>query len=204
MSDPLTDRLNKILPRLVANDFLGGGGIGNEIAFYVFDYPPEDEIRVRDHIRSLLESISKKRPGLRVVHINLFDFVLDHLKSRKYLDKALEMQRAKGDEAVKKALAGPLHPEKLAPLFAEVARPDLHDLVIVSGVGSVYPLMRTSSLLSNLQRVMGGTPLVLFYPGRYDQMTLKLFGKLGLSATFEGAGKLRKSENYYRAFRLVP
>ena len=204
MSDPLTERLNKILPRVVADDFLGGSGIGNEIAFYVFDYPPEDELRVRDHIRSLLESISKKRPGLRVKHVNLFDFVLDHLKARNYLDKALEMQKAKGDEAIKKALAGPLHPEKLAPLFAEVARPEQHDLVLVSGVGSVYPLMRTSSLLSNLQRVMGGTPLVLFYPGRYDQMTLKLFGKLGLSASFEGAGKARKSENYYRAFRLVP
>ena len=76
--------------------------------------------------------------------------------------------------------------------------------MLVSGVGSVYPLMRTSSLLSNLQRVMGSTPLVLFYPGKYDQMTLKLFGKLSLSATFEGAGKTRKSEHYYRAFRLVP
>ncbi len=204
MSELLTDRLNKILPRLVADDFLGGSGIGNEIAFYVFDYPPEHELRVREHIRSLLDSISKKWPNLRVKHVNLFDFVLDHLKARKYLDKALEMQKAKGDEAVKKALAGPLHPEKLAPLFAEVARPDEHDLVLVSGVGSVYPLMRTSSLLSNLQRVMGGTPLVLFYPGRYDQMTLKLFGKLGLSASFEGAGKTRKSEHYYRAFRLVP
>jgi hypothetical protein len=204
MSDTLTDRLNKILPKLVADDFLGGNGIGNEIAFYVFDYPPEDELRVREHIRSLLESISKKRPGLRVKHVNLFDFVLDHLKSRKYLDKALEMQREKGDEALKKALAGPLHPEKLAPLFGEFARPHEHDLVLVSGVGSVYPLMRTSSLLSNLQRVMGSTPLVLFYPGRYDQMTLKLFGKLGLSASFEGAGKTRKSEHYYRAFRLVP
>jgi hypothetical protein len=204
MSDVLTDRLNKILSRLVADDFLGGSGIGNEIAFYVFDYPPEHELRVREHIRSLLDSISKKKPGLRVKHVNLFDFVLDHLEARNFLDKAIQMQRAKGDEALKKALAGPLHAEKLAPLFAEVARPSDHDLVLVSGVGSVYPLMRTSSLLSNLQRVMGGTPLVLFYPGRYDQMTLKLFGKLGLSASFEGAGKARKSENYYRAFRLVP
>jgi hypothetical protein len=204
MSDPLTDRLNKILPRIISDDFLSGSGIGNEIAFYIFDYPPEDELKVREHVRHLLESISKKKPDLKVKHVNLFDFVLDHLKARNYLDKALQMQRTKGDEALKKALAGPLHPEKLAPLFAEVARPSEHDLVLVSGVGSVYPLLRTSSLLSNLQRVMGGTPLVLFYPGRYDQMTLKLFGKLGLSASFEGAGKMRKSEHYYRAFRLVP
>ena len=36
MSDPLTDRLNKILPRLVSDDFLSGSGIGNEIALYRF------------------------------------------------------------------------------------------------------------------------------------------------------------------------
>ena len=204
MSDPLNDRLNKILPRLVSDDLLSGSGIGNEVAFYIFDYPPEDELSVRKHIESLLDSIPKKRPGLRFKHVNLFDFVLDHLKTRNFLDKALTMQRDKGDEALKKALAGPLHPEKLAPLFAQVARPAEHDLVLVSGVGSVYPLLRTSSLLSNLQPIMGGTPLVLFYPGRYDQMTLKLFGKLSLSATYEGSGKTRKSEHYYRAFRLVP
>ena len=204
MSDPLTDRLNKILPRLVSDDRLGGSGIGNEIAFYIFDYPPEDELRIRDHIRFLLDHIPKQKPALRVQHVNLFDFVLDYLKRRNFLDEAIKMQREKGDHALKKALAGPLHPEKLAPLFGQVARPADHDLVLVSGVGSVFPLMRTSSLLSNLQRVMGGTPLVLFYPGRYDQMTLKLFGKLSLSATYEGAGKTRKSEHYYRAFRLVP
>lgn len=204
MNESLTDRLNKILPRLVSDDFLSGTGLGNEIAFYIFDYPPKEELRVREHIRFLLDHIPKQRQGLRVRHVNLFDFVLDHLETRSFLNKALVMQREKGDEALKKALAGPLHAEKLALLFASVARPAEHDIVLVSGVGSVYPLLRTSSLLSNLQRIMGSTPLVLFYPGRYDQMTLRLFGKSSLSASFEGTGKTRSSEHYYRAFRLVP
>src|SRR5437879_1554721 len=49
MSDPLNERLNKILPRVISDEFLSGSGIGNEIAFYIFDYPPEDELRVRDY-----------------------------------------------------------------------------------------------------------------------------------------------------------
>lgn len=203
MSDPLTDRLNKILPRVIADDFLSGAGIGNEIAFYIFDYPPEEELRVRDHIRFVLDHIPSKKPGLRVQHINLFDFVLDYLKTRNLLDKALQMQREKGDEALKKALAGPLHPEKLAPVFYKVAQPEEHDLVFVSGVGNVYPMMRTSSLLSNLQPIMNQTPLVMFYPGKYDQVTLRLFGKLSLSASFETTSNSKKPEHYYRAFRLV-
>lgn len=191
MSDPLHERLNQILPRVTSDDFLSGSGIGNEIAFYIFDYPPEDELRVRDFLGTLLDHLPRQKRGLRVKHVNLFDFILDYLRTRKLLDKAIQMQREKGDEALKKALVGPLHESKLAALFAEVAQPDQHDLVIVSGVGSVWPLLRSHTLLNNLHAVMGKTPLVLFYPGRYDGQSLRLFGKL-------------KNTNYYRAFKLVP
>ena len=57
-------------------------------------------------------------------------------------------------------------------------------------LGSVWPLLRTHSLLNNLHPVMGKTSLVVFYPGRYDGQSLRLFGKL-------------KINNYYRAFKLV-
>jgi hypothetical protein len=190
MSDPLNERLNRILPRVTSDDFLSGSGIGNQIAFYIFDYPPEDELRVRDYLRTLLDHIPKQKHGLKVKHIDLFDFVTDYLRSRKLLDKAIQMQRDKGNEALKKALAGPLHESKLSAVFTEVVRPEQHDLVIVSGVGSVWPLLRSHTLLNNLQPVMGKTPLVIFYPGRYDGQSLRLFGKI-------------KSNNYYRAFRLV-
>ena len=101
------------------------------------------------------------------------------------------MQTEKGDEALKKALRGPLKSEKLVQIFAEASQPQDQNLVLLSGVGSVWPLVRSHNLLNNLQTVMGQTPLVMFYPGRYDGQTLRLFGKV-------------KSNSYYRAFRLVP
>ena len=191
MSALLNERLNQILPKVTSDSFLSGSGIGNEIAFYIFDYPPEEELQVRDHIRFLLDQIPKRKPGLRLKHVNLFDFILDYLKSRNLMDKSLQMQRQKGDQALQKALSGPLHENKLAGAFAEVAQPDQHDLVFISGVGSVWPLLRSHSLLNNLHPIMGQTPLVMFYPGRYDGQSLRLFGKL-------------KNNNYYRAFKLVP
>jgi hypothetical protein len=191
MSSTLAERLNQLIPRLTSEEFLKGKGIGNEIAFHIFDYPPEDELQVRDYLPTLLEHLPKAKHGLRVRHVNLFDFVLDYLKSRKLLDKSIQMQREKGDEALRKALAGPLHETKIGAIFAELVQPESFDLVIVSGVGSVWPLLRSHSLLNNLHSVMGKTPLVLFYPGRYDGQSLRLFGKL-------------KSNNYYRAFKLVP
>ena len=97
MTGTFTDRLNAILPRITSDEFLTGSGIGNEIAFYIFDYPPEQELDVRDHIRFLLEQIPKQKPSLRLKHVDLFDLVIDHLKDRNLLDRCFEMQKNKGD-----------------------------------------------------------------------------------------------------------
>lgn len=191
MSDRLTERLNAILPRVTSTEFLSGSGIGNEIAFYIFDYPPEDELRVREHVRFLVEHVPKQRPGLRVSHVNLLTLVVDYLKGRNLLDRSIKMQAEKGDEHLLKALAPILDAQKIAPVFAAAAKPDEHDLVLVTGVGSVWPVLRSHNLLNNLHALMGKTPLVMFYPGRYDGQSLRLFGKV-------------KSNNYYRAFKLVP
>ena len=105
MSDALSDRLNQVLHRITSDEFLAGKGLGNEIAFFIFDYPPEEELRIREHVGLLLAHIPKHKPGLRVKHINLFDLVIDHLKERNLLDRCLQMQKEKGDEALVKALA---------------------------------------------------------------------------------------------------
>jgi hypothetical protein len=191
MTDSLTQRLNEVLPKITSNEFLSSKGLGNEIAFYIFDYPPEDELRIREHIQFIITHIPKIKPGFRVVHVNLFNLIVDYLKQRNLLDKSFQKQKSEGDKALAKALSGPLKEEKLVQIFAEFVRPQDQDLVLISGVGSVWPLVRSHTLLNNLQTVMDQTPLVMFYPGRYDGQTLRLFGKI-------------KSTNYYRAFRLVP
>jgi hypothetical protein len=187
----LDERLNKVLDRLTDDDFLRGRGLGNEIGFYIFDYPPERELEVRARLQLILKDIPKKRPELRVRHINLFDLVVDHLQERGLLDKAIEMQQKRGDAFLLSKLAAPLQSEKLAAVFAEQTEPHAQDLVLVSGVGSVYPMLRSHSLLNNLHRVMGNTALVMFFPGGYDGQSLSLFNKL-------------HNENYYRAFKLIP
>lgn len=191
MRQSLTERLNQILPTITHSDFLNGKGLGNEIAFHIFDYAPEHELQVRSHIDDLIQQLAKTSPDLKVAHINLFDLIIDYLKERKLLDAVLQMQQQKGNIAVQKELAAPLQAKNLLLLFRQAAEPKQHDLVLVSGVGSAYPLLRTHSLLNNLHSVMGKTPLVLFFPGHYDGQSLKLFGTL-------------HDDNYYRAFKLIP
>jgi hypothetical protein len=203
MSDTLNERLNKILPTVTSDDFLSGSGIGNEVAFYIFDYPPEEELRVRDFLRVLLNHIPRQKPGLRVKHVNLFDLLLDYLRSRRLLEKVIQTGRKKGDEFLKnELLKGPLTPDKLAAYFVSVAPPRDSDLVIVSGVGSAYPLVRTHALLSIMQSLMDRTPLVMFYPGKYDQLTFRLFGKLALSTSIETESKGHSKNDFQELVEL--
>lgn len=190
MSDNFTDRLNAILPKITSNDFISCKGLGNEIAFYIFDYPPDQELKVREHIDFMLKWI-EGHTELDVINVNLFEFIVEHLKERKLLDRSMELEQNKGVLRLEKALAAPLKAENLIRLFNEKINPTNYDLVFISGVGNAWPIVRSHSLLNNLQKIMVDTPLVLFYPGCYDGQTVKLFGKL-------------KSKSYYRAFRLVP
>lgn len=186
----LDDRLNKILDRITADDFLSGRKLSGEIPFYAFDYDPKAEPAVRSHIAFVLSQLEKRRPELRVAHINLWALLVRYLKERGIYDKAVAMQRTKGDEATLRALTAPLDSGKVAKALVEAAPPSEHDLIILTGVGAAFPLLRTHNLLNNLHSMMGSTPLVLFYPGRYDGQSLQLFGIL-------------KDNPYYRAFRLV-
>jgi hypothetical protein len=186
----LDERLNKILEKVTSDDFLGGQGLGNEVPFYAFDYPPQDEVKVREHVRFLEVAISKRRPELKVAFINLFELMLDMLKERNKWDQSIEMQAKKGDDFMLKALKAPLDAGKVAKQLVDRYPPNEFGLLVINGVGSAYPLIRTHNLLNNLQPFMGQTPLVVFYPGLYDGQSLKLFGQLG-------------EKPYYRAFRLV-
>jgi hypothetical protein len=183
-------RLDKILDRLISDELLSNAGLGNEIGFYIFDYPPEYELEVRDHIQFILKQLPKKKPDLKFVHIDLFDLIITYLKKRKLLDRALDIQKNNGNRKLLQALKGPLNAEKVARVFIEAARPDQHDLVLTSRVGTAFPLLRSHHLLNNLHSLMGNTPLVMFYPGKFTGQGLSLFGKL-------------KETNYYRAFQLV-
>lgn len=192
MNEVLKDRLNKVLDRITSPELLSNSGLGNEIGYYIFDYPPESELEIREHVAFVIDKARKKCPELRIAHLNLFELLVDYLKERGLLTEAMKLQRQKGDDALLKALKGPLHQEKIAKALVNRCDPDQLDLVIMSGVGSAWPMIRTHNLLNALHPLMAKTPLVIFYPGKYDGQTLSLFGRLKNS-----------DEPYYRAFQLV-
>jgi hypothetical protein len=176
---------------LASDDVLSNRGAGGEIGFWIFDYPAEQEMAMRAWLAEVVEpGLRRQKPALRFATLDLFDFVIRLLEERKLLAKALAMQSAKGDAAVLASLRPVLKEDRLAArLVEQVGVADL-DLLIIKGVGAVYPLLRTHTLLSALHPYLLDKPLLMLYPGRYDGQSLKLFNRL-------------VDDNYYRAFRLV-
>ena len=189
----LAVRLDAIRERLDSLDFLNNRGLGNEIGFYIFDYPPQFELMVRDYLALLVGRMAKL--GRRFVHLNLFDEMLAMLQERKLLDKAFELEKKKGIDELAKALKGPLEQGRVAQHLVKKMDPSAQEFVLLSGLGQCWPLLRGHSLLNALHAHMGETPLVLFYPGRYNGLELYPFDL----DTAEVA-----PANYYRAFQLVP
>ncbi len=192
----LEERLNLIVPRITSAEFLCNEGLGNEIGFHIFDYPPEREDVVRDFIHTVIEPALRKPPALiRFKTVNLFQAVIDLLKDRGLLDRAIELQRQKGDDALLKAVMPVLKEDKLAQYLVGKLNVEELDLVLLTGIGTAYPLVRLHTLLNGLHPLMKHTPLLIFYPGKYDGVSLRLFG---LETDRSDA-----NAPYYRAFQLL-
>jgi hypothetical protein len=185
----LNQRLNQVLPRIESDEFLGNLGLGNEIGFYVFDYPAEAELSVRDHLDFMTAKLRSR--GKTFANINLFAEVTALLESRNLLTRAFQKQKLQGDEALFNALKGPLEQNRFAEFIVSKIDLDKCDFILMHGLGTAWPIIRGHELLNALHAKVAAVPTLLFYPGEWDGLALKAFSRMG-------------SNNYYRAFKLVP
>lgn len=186
----INQRLDALLPKLQDARLLSNRGIGNEIGFYIFDYEAEYEPLVQKYVERLKRQLMSPPTQLILLEIDLYRTILDILSERGVLKKALELEATKGNAALAKTIAPLVRPDQVIAYIQKKLRGD-EQLVIMTGVGASWPLLRSHSILNNLHPVLDKIPLVMFFPGSYDGHELRLFD------TF-------KDDNYYRAFPLIP
>lgn len=184
----LNSRLDKIIPKIKEDKFIEGRGLGNEISFYVFDYEPENELVVRDYIPHILKEFSHEGSTRSLIEFDLYKMLIEIAKEKRIFDRISQMEEKQGKDALFMALANFAKPE----IFLKKIKEQLgdHNVVLITGVGKVYPFVRSHNILNNLQEVLDKTPVIMFFPGKYDGLSLRLFDRF-------------KDDNYYRAFRLV-
>ena len=186
----IQQRLNSLPDVLQDDRLLGNRGIGNEIGYYIFDYEPCHEPIVQRHLPKLIQQIEGGVKPLKVCEVNLYQAMIDLLKRRNVLDKAFQMEKAKGSATLTKNIKPMMRPEVITEYMQSLIT-GVEDLIFITGVGASWPLLRSHTILNNLHPVIDKIPVVLFFPGAYDGHELRLFDAL-------------KDDNYYRAFPLIP
>lgn len=183
----LETKFNKLLDNLKKESFLSMRALGGEIPFYIVPYNPVQENDVSQKIKQLKDRLALS--GISVYEINLYDLSLQMLEARGVLDKIIAKEQQLSKDKLFKTLQGVLDSEtNLVPKIEELAKENPSQIIFLTGIGQVFPYIRSHTVLNNLQNHIKERPTVMFFPGTYGQ-DLSLFGKL-------------KDDNYYRAFNL--
>ncbi|MFW6333544.1 MAG: DUF1788 domain-containing protein, partial [Thermodesulfobacteriota bacterium] len=173
--------------------FLKKQGLGNEVPFFICPFEPEEAMEMERIRRQLVNRL--EQTGVRVLEIDLYDLSIDILKERGIWDRILEMEETVSKDQLKELLQGVLDPEAhLAPAIAARFAKAEFDVFFLSGVGEVFPYIRSHNVLNNLQSTAKEQPTVMFFPGAYTQ-------SLESGASLDLFGRLR-DDKYYRAFNI--
>lgn len=178
-----------------SKEFLSKRGIINEVPFFIFAYQPTKETAVQKQTFHLVKSLRTK--GVGILEINLYDLCVDLIKERNLWDKLLEMEKSWKKDKFSNQLKNLIDvSEKIIPEISKrIEEFDNLQVLLLSGVGQIYPFIRTHSVLNNLQRVAKDYPTLLLFPGEYTftqgrGQSLDLFGVLN-------------EDKYYRAFNIM-
>lgn len=186
------ERLDKIWDRISDQDFLANRGVANEVRYYVFDYEPCDELIIRDKIKALKKQNNPDADGFQIVEFDLYEMVISILEEKGYIDKCVKFEEQKGMEYLYTAVTKMLrltNDDNLIVNRILESTPE-NAVVFLTGVGKVFPFVRSHNVLNNLHQVLDSVPVVMFYPGTWNGQSLSLFGTI-------------TDGNYYRAFPLI-
>lgn len=188
----LDERLDKAEAMIKKPSFRKNKGLGNEVGYYIFDYPPEQELLVRERVEYIRKKNEQSDDEYRIVVFDLYEIIIEILKEKGYLEKCYEFEKKRGFDRITKAVGNMLRITAKDSLIVNyiMERTPEKAIVFLVGIGKCYPILRSHTVLNNLHQVIDNVPVVMFYPGKYDGQELILFGEI-------------KDDNYYRAFKLV-
>ncbi|MEO1263496.1 MAG: DUF1788 domain-containing protein [Bacteroidota bacterium] len=168
--------------------FLNKEALGGEIPFFISAYDAKQELVVKDAIQRLIKKLDAS--GVPVLELNLYDLTCEILKEKGGMERMFRVEKAKSKEKFLRALQSSLNIHQvLMPRIKDKIDGSDAKVYFLTGIGLVFPFMRSHNVLNNLQNIAKDAPTVAFFPGKYNGHSLNLFGLL-------------KDDNYYRAFNI--
>lgn len=190
---PLQDRLQHLFSVVSGQRFLKKQGLGNEVPFFICPYRPEEAVEMERLQRQLVNRL--EQGGRRILTVNLYDLSIELLDQEGDFAWLLEAEPGLSKEKIKEELQSLLDVETvIIPEFSRLISETPHDVLFISGVGEVFPYIRSHNVLNNLQSTAKDKPTVMFFPGSYTH-------SLEAGASLDLFGRLH-DDKYYRAFNI--
>ena len=173
--------------------FLQKKGLGNEIPFFICPFNPENAVAVQRMRKQLVTQLNNV--GVEVLEINLYDLSVEILNERGIWEKVLDRESSFTKDELKELLQGVLDPEAhLVPAIAGKMEAAQFEVMFLTGIGEVFPYIRSHNVLNNLQSAAKEKPTVMYFPGAYTH-------SLEAGASLDLFGRLH-DDKYYRAFNI--
>ena len=189
----IQEKFQHLLAVVSSERFLKKQGIGNEVPFFICPYNPSDANEVERSLKKLVTKL--EQTGIRILNVNIYDMSIELLKEREIWDRVLSVEESVSKAEFQELMQGVLDPEShLVPAIAKKIESAEYDVMFLSGVGEVYPYIRSHNVLNNLQSTAKDKPTVMFFPGTYTH-------SLETGASLDLFGKLH-DDKYYRAFNI--
>ena len=188
----LNERLDQMEDAIRKPSFRQSSGRANEVNYWIFDYPPEKELEVRERIKYMQNKNAKGGEEFDLVVFDLYDIIIDFLENNGFMDECYKFEQKKGLERITKAVSNSMKINDDDSYIVQYIKDNTPEnaVVFLTGVGKCFPILRSHKVLNNLHQAFVRVPVVMFFPGVYNEQELILFGEI-------------KDDNYYRAFKLV-
>ncbi len=186
--------LDHLFNTISSKQFLSMQGLNNEVPFFICPYNSEQAVDMKRLYSQLCKKLDQK--SIKVLEINLYDLCIEILSDRNLLHRIFEKEHSMPKRQIRETLKNTLDPERhLVPLISAKIDKNEFDVLFLTGIGEVFPYIRSHNVLNNLQSSAKEKPTVMFFPGSYQH-------ELATGASLDLFGKLQ-DDKYYRAFNIL-
>ena len=185
----LHNQFQHIFKVVSTQSFLKKETLNGEVSFWISSYDIADERLVKKEILNLQKKLQNE--GCPTLVIDLFQLTCDIIETHFGMEKILLVEkRKKRKESFLRSLQSTINiQERMIPEIVHRVEESKVKLLFLDSIASVYPFIRSHSILNNLHAHVDKIPVVMFYPGKYTGQTLQLFEVL-------------EDDNYYRATNI--
>ena len=166
----LSQRLDEMELAIHKPSFRKGTGRANEVNYWVFDYPPEKELEVRERVEYLKNKNERGDDDFELVVFDLYDIIIDFLEKKNFMEKCYDFEKKRGIERIVKAVTNSMKVNDDDSLIVQYIKEHTPEnaVVFLTGIGKCYPILRSHKVLNNLHQAFVRCPVVMFFPGTYQ------------------------------------